>query len=104
MLGKDFRWSQVRRHLVPGPGPPRAAEHNVRAPISAPTGHSLLKEKTGRVASVLAKAEESFHFSRCAAFGKHKARKDDEIDSALRLLSHVAKDRPKFVELLGGDH
>jgi hypothetical protein len=64
----------------------------------------LLKEKTGRVASVLAKAEENLHFARCAAFRKYKARKEDEIDSAFRLLCHVAKGRPQFVELFGGDH
>jgi hypothetical protein len=53
---------------------------------------------------VLAKAEESLHFARCAAFGKHEARKEDEIDSAFYLLRNVAKDRPQFVELFRGDH
>jgi hypothetical protein len=53
---------------------------------------------------VIAKAKESPHFARYAAFGKHEARKEDEIDSAFRLLRYVTKDRPQFVEMLGGDH
>jgi hypothetical protein len=53
---------------------------------------------------VLAKAEESLHFARCAAFRKYEARKEDEIDSAFHLLRNVPKHRPQFVELLGGDH
>ena len=53
---------------------------------------------------MLAQAEESLHFARCTAFGKHKARKENEIDSAFHLLRNVSKDRPQFVELLGGNH
>jgi hypothetical protein len=64
----------------------------------------LLKEKAGCVAAVLAKAEECPHFAWCAAFGKHEARKEDEIDSAFRLLRHVTKNCPQFIELLGDDH
>jgi hypothetical protein len=104
MLGKDFRWAQASRHLVPRPCPPRATQHNVRAPVRTPSGHGLLKEKTGGVASVLAKAEESPHLAWCTAFRQHEARKEDEIDSAFRFLRHVTEDRPQFFELLGGDH
>jgi hypothetical protein len=53
---------------------------------------------------VLAKAKESSRFARCAAFGKYEARKEDEIDSAFRLLRYIAKDRPQFVEMLDGNH
>jgi hypothetical protein len=64
----------------------------------------LLKKKTGRIASVLAKAEQSLHFAWCAAFGEYEARKENEIDSAFDLRHEIAKGRPQFVELLGGDH
>jgi hypothetical protein len=83
--------------------PPRAAQHNASS-SSPPTGDGQLKEETSGVASVLAKAKKGPHFARCAAFGQHEARKEDEIDSAFRLLRHVTNDRPQFVELLRGDH
>jgi hypothetical protein len=53
---------------------------------------------------MLAKAEESLHFTWCAAFGKYETRKKDEIDSAFCLLHHVTEDRPQFVELFGSNH
>ncbi|MGO4213138.1 hypothetical protein AB4Y89_11655 [Terriglobus sp. 2YAB30_2] len=74
------------------------------APVRTPTDHGLLKEKTGGVASMLAKAKDSPHFAWCAAFGEYEARKEDEIHSAFRLLRHVTKDSPQFVEMLGGNH
>jgi hypothetical protein len=64
----------------------------------------MRQEKTGCVACVLAQAEESLHFARCAAFRKHEARKEDQIDSALRHRRHLAKGRTQFIELLCGDH
>lgn len=104
MLGKYFGRTQVSRHLVPRPCPPRSAKYGVRAPVRAPAGHGMLEEKTGCVTSVLAQAEESLHFARCAAFGKHEARKEDAIDSTLHHQRHVAKGREQFIELLRGDH
>jgi hypothetical protein len=53
---------------------------------------------------VLAQTEESLHFTRCAAFGKHEATKEDEVDSALRHRRHVTKARTQFIELFRGDH
>jgi hypothetical protein len=64
----------------------------------------MLQEKTGCIACVLAHAKESLHFARCAAFRKHEASKEDQIDSALRHRRHLAKGRTQFIELLCGDH